>query len=139
MERYDLSYPVALPSNHDDDPLSLVAQLVSDNRPDINAVWSRGVAPGEIEQQQTCRIVDTRSVEANAATTNAEGLFYRLIVRLHKFSLGRTDYRQSVHWQRGLVLDYGYNGRALLEHVGNDIRITVRAAYPEYFLSVLTT
>jgi hypothetical protein len=36
------------------------------------------------------------------------------------------------------VLDDDYNGRALLENVGNDVRITVRAAYPERFLSVLT-
>lgn len=61
-----------------------------------------------------------------------------MIVRLHKYSLGRVNYEKSVHWQRGLVLDDDYNGRALLEHVGNDVRITVRAAYPERFLSVLT-
>jgi len=36
------------------------------------------------------------------------------------------------------VLDDDYNGRALLEHIGNDVKITVRAAYPEAFLSVLT-
>lgn len=71
-------------------------------------------------------------------TATAEGLFYQLIVRLHKFSLGRVNYEESVHWQRGLVLDDDYNGRALLEHIGNDIRITVRAAYPERFLLALT-
>ena len=48
------------------------------------------------------------------------------------------NYKESVHWQRGLVLDDDYNGRALLEHVGNDVRIAVRAPYPERFLSVLT-
>jgi hypothetical protein len=36
------------------------------------------------------------------------------------------------------VLDYEYNGQALLEHVGNDVRITVRAASPVTFLSILT-
>jgi hypothetical protein len=65
-------------------------------------------------------------------------LFFQLIVRLHKYSLGRVNYKASVHWQRGLVLDDDYNGRALLEHVGNDIRITVRAPYPQSFLAVLT-
>jgi len=79
-------------------------------------------------------------VEAqNGQSATAEGLFYQLIVRLHKFSLGREDHRKSVHWQRGLVLDDFYNGRALLEHVSKDIRIIVRAPYPERFLSVLTS
>jgi hypothetical protein len=77
-------------------------------------------------------------VDDKGQSATAEGLFYQLIVRLHKFSLGRVNYEESVHWQRGLVLDDDYNGRALLEHIGNDIRITVRAAYPERFLSALT-
>lgn len=37
------------------------------------------------------------------------------------------------------MLDDFYNGRALMEYVGNDVRITVRAPYPERFLSVLTS
>jgi len=65
-------------------------------------------------------------------------LFFQLIVRLHKYSLGRLNHDQSVHWQRGLVLDDTDNGRALLENVGYDVRITVRAPYPEGFLSVIT-
>ncbi len=59
--------------------------------------------------------------------------------RLHKHSLGRANYDESVHWQRGLVLDGDYNGLALLEHIGNDVRITVRAPYPERFLAMLTS
>jgi hypothetical protein len=74
----------------------------------------------------------------NGQSAPAEGLFYQLIVRLHKYSLGRVRYADSVHWQRGLVLDYDYNGRALLEYVGNDVRITVRAPYPEFLLAILT-
>jgi hypothetical protein len=77
-------------------------------------------------------------VDERGQSATAEGLFYQLIVRLHKFSLGRANYKESVHWQRGLVLDDDYNGRALLEHVGNDVRITVRAPYPQAFLAVLT-
>ncbi|MEL6401024.1 MAG: hypothetical protein AAFR26_18445 [Cyanobacteria bacterium J06626_4] len=68
----------------------------------------------------------------------AEGLFYQLIVRLHKYSLGRDNYHNSIHWQRGLMLDHEYNGRALMEHIGNDIKTTVRAARPDRFLSYLT-
>ena len=136
MERFDLSYRVAgLPTKDGSDEMSLVAQLVPDNRPVSIPAWASSATGGTMQQEQICRIVDTR----NGQSATAEGLFYQLIVRLHKYSLGRVNYKESVHWQRGLVLDDDYNGRALLEHVGNDVRITVRAAYPERFLSVLTS
>jgi len=159
MERFDLSYKVAVPAEPEDalgfwqrvegyintsqKPLaelhytSLVAQLVPDLRPkelEFDEAWPASLPDGDCQQMQICRIVETTSGQS----ANAEGLFYQLIVRLHKYSLGRVNYRQSVQWQRGLVLDDDYNGRALLEHTGNDVRITVRAAYPEAFLAVLT-
>jgi Leucine-rich repeat (LRR) protein/GTPase SAR1 family protein len=136
MERYDLSYRVAEPKNGEAET-SLIAQLVPDVRPDpseLTSVWPDVPLESDEQQSQICRIVDAR----NGQSATAEGLFFQLIVRLHKYSLGRQNYGDSVHWQRGLVLDDYYNGRALLEYIGNDIRITVRAAYPERFLSVLT-
>jgi hypothetical protein len=136
MERFDLSYRVADPSSRgNSDPQSLIAQLVPDTTPDkeLQSVWSSHANSGDIQQTQICRIVDEKGQSAAA-----EGLFYQLIVRLHKYSLGREDYVRSVHWQRGLVLDDEYNGRALLRHVGNDVHITVRAPYPERFLAMLT-
>jgi GTPase SAR1 family protein len=136
MERFDLSYQVAVLSPKDNtDPASLIAQLVPDTRPekDFEREWPPAVTAGDIQQVQICRIVDDKGQSATA-----EGLFYQLIVRLHKYSLGREDYCKSVHWQRGLVLDDDYNGRALLEHKGNDVHITVRAPYPERFLAMLT-
>lgn len=137
MERYDLSYRV--PDIHQDqtDETSLIAQLVPDVRPpeaEFNVGWPLILTRGDEQQSQICRIVDGQSGQS----ATAEGLFYQLIVRLHKYSLGRVNRSESLHWQRGLVLDDDYNGRALLENVGNDVRITVRAAYPERFLSVLT-
>lgn len=136
MDRFDLSYRVAglLPKGKSDET-SLIAQLVPDNRPekDLEREWPPDVVTGDIQQMQICRIVDDKGQSATA-----EGLFYQLIVRLHKYSLGRVNYHDSVHWQRGLVLDDDYNGRALLEHVGNDVRISVRAPYPERFLAMLT-
>lgn len=137
MERFDLSYRVAgLPFNGDSDPANLIAQLVPDTRPekDLEREWPPTVVSGDIQQVQICRIVDTQ----NRQSATAEGLFYQLIVRLHKYSLGHVNYSDTVHWQRGLVLDDDYNGRALLEHIGNDVRITVRAPYPERFLAMLT-
>jgi Leucine-rich repeat (LRR) protein len=161
MERFDLSYKVSLATDLSDEigfwqrvrqipekaPVggskateirytSLVAQLVPDIRPDdaLNRVWPDQLADGDEEQVQVCKIVEANTGQSAAA----EGLFYQLIVRLHRFSLGRHSFRESVHWQRGLVLDDDYNGRALMEHHVNDVRITVRAPYPEKFLSVLT-
>ena len=134
MERFDLSYrAVGLSPNDNTDPAYLIAQLVPDNRPESIPAWSESVSSGDIQQEQICRIVDQKDQSAAA-----EGLFYQLIVRLHKYSLGRVKFPDSVHWQRGLVLDDDYNGRALLEHKGNDVRITVRAPYPERFLAMLT-
>ncbi|MEZ2301254.1 MAG: COR domain-containing protein [Microcoleus sp.] len=131
MERFDLSYQVVLdpakPSN-----TSLIAQLVPDTRPELSN-WGQQPEAGDRQQIQICRIVDDRGQLAVA-----EGLFYQLIVRLHKYSLGRCNYEQSIHWQRGLMLDDDYNGRALLEYIDSDVKITVRAAYPERFLSYLT-
>jgi Leucine-rich repeat (LRR) protein len=136
MERFDLSYRVAGPPSKDhSDPSSLIAQLVPDTRPekDLEGEWPLHVTAGDIQQAQICRIVDQKGQSATA-----EGLFYQLTVRLHKYSLGRVNFKESVHWQRGLVLDDDYNGRALVEHVGNDVHITVRAPYPERFLAMLT-
>jgi internalin A len=134
MERFDLSYKVVLdPAASVESTTSLIAQLVPDNRPTQLPDWGEEPATGDRQQSQICRIVDDRGQRANA-----EGLLYQLIVRLHKYSLGRAKYENSVHWQRGLMLDHDYNGRALLEHIGTDVKITVRAAYPERFLSYLT-
>jgi internalin A len=135
MEKFDLSYPVVFggPPNQPS-TTSLIAQLVGDDRPASLPGWGDTPGDGDAEQRQVCRIVDDKG---QAAT--AEGLFYQLIVRLHRFSLGRDEYSKSVHWQRGLMLDNSYNGRALLEHLGTDVRITVRAAYPAQFLGYLTT
>lgn len=137
MERFDLSYRVADSSaQNDNDPLILIAQLVPDTRPvvDLAHKWtSYPITSTNPQQVQVCRIVDDQGSWAVA-----EGLFYQLIVRFNKYSLGRSNYNDSIHWQRGLVLDDDYNGRALLEYIEKDIRITVRAPYPERFLALLT-
>lgn len=134
MARFDLSYRVVDPSREKRSDTILVAQLVPDTKPENLPDWGEQPQMGDRQQAQICRIVERRS--GNTAT--AEGLFYQLIVRLHRYSLGRSHYEGSVHWQRGLMLDDDYNGRALMELSGNDVRITVRAAYPEFFLFELT-
>ena len=101
MERFDLSYKVALPTEASDaigfwhqfrgmlskavgrkDALtnlhytSLIAQLVPDTRPEtqLAAAWPPDVESGDIQQAQICRIVDAQ----NGQSATAEGLFYQL-------------------------------------------------------------
>jgi hypothetical protein len=134
MERFDLSYRVAEAGRTEAEGTSLIAQLVPDVRPDPLLGWPASPAAGDAQQVQICRIADA----AQNQSATAEGLFYQLIVRLHKYSLGRVNYADSVHWQRGLVLEDDTGARAFLEHIGNDVRITVRSPYPERFLAALT-
>ena len=131
MDRFDLSYQVVLPQE-DMHQTWLIAQLVPSGRPDD---WQKHwpLNPGDKERTQVCRIIDAET----GRTASAEGLIYRLIVRLHRYSLGRNNYYKSRHWKRGMILDDGFNGRALIEEISGDVRITVRAAYPERFLSHL--
>jgi C-terminal of Roc, COR, domain/Ras of Complex, Roc, domain of DAPkinase/Leucine rich repeat len=132
MEQFDLSYRVERSGQAAD--TSLIAQLVPGARPDgFERDWGQQPQAGDIEQTQICRIVDT----ATGDPAKAEGLFYQLIVRLHRYSLGRQDYQLSCHWQQGLLLDDKYNGRALIERQNDNIRIIVRAALPERFLHQL--
>ncbi|MBN9121985.1 MAG: leucine-rich repeat domain-containing protein [Planctomycetes bacterium] len=135
MERFDLSYQIATPAGKKVPETILVAQLVPDVRPEekLAAAWPAAPFGGQTQQTQLCQIVDKQNRPAAA-----EGLLYQLIVRLHRYSLGRADYARSVHWQQGVVLEDTYGSRALLEQVENDIRVTVRAPFPDRFLAVLT-
>ena len=136
MERFDLSYRVAEAGITEEKGTSLIAQLVPDVRPQdaILAKWPEQPHEGDEEQVQICRVVE----DDTGRSAPAEGLFYQLIVRLHKYSLGRVNYEDSIHWQRGLLLEDDTGARAFLAHVGYDVRITVRSPYPERFLAALT-
>lgn len=134
MERFDISYRISADTIHQRyGEASLIAQLVPAARPKLPG-WEEKPAPSELQQTQICQIVDNET----GYSTPAEGLFYQLIVRLHRYSLGRENYEKSKHWQRGLMLEDSYHGRALLERVGNDVQISVRAAYPSFFMRLLT-
>lgn len=127
MEKFDLSYQVELPES-----TSLLAQLVPSSRPEGWAQdWHQ--KPEEKKLTQICRLLDKET----GRTVELEGLIYRLIVRLHRYSLGRDDYNKSRHWKNGLLLDDGFNGRAFIEEIAGDVYITVRAVYPSGFLGYL--
>jgi uncharacterized membrane protein len=127
MEKFDLSYQVELP-----EATSLMAQLVPSSRPEgWDHDWVQ--KPEEKELTQICRLLDKET----GRTVELEGLIYRLIVRLHRYSLGRSDYNKSRHWKNGLLLDDVFNGRAFIEEIAGDVYITVRAVYPSGFLGYL--
>jgi len=97
IERFDLSYRIKI--NGEPTETSLIAQLVPDNHPESLPNWETEPDPADKQPIQICRIVD----EQTGQQANAEGLFYQLIVRLHQYSLGRENYPDSIHWQRGLM------------------------------------
>ena len=131
MERFDLSYPVQF-ADAGKPPTSLIAQLVPSSRPEgWELDWT--LKPGDRERTEVCRILDAET----GRTVEVEGLMYRLIVRLHRYSLGRENYDKSRHWKNGLLLDDDFNGRAFIEQIAGDIYITVRAAYPSGFLGYI--
>lgn len=133
MDRFDLSYQVTMPKEEDPDT-SLVAQLVPGSRPDDWAKsWPPTVTMGDSVRRRICRMVDAET----GRPAEVEGLLYRLIVRLHRYSLGKLNYFDSRHWKTGLILDDGINGRALIEELAGDVHVTVRAAYPDGFLGNL--
>jgi internalin A len=128
MEKFDISYPLAQ-ANVVDNKISLITQLVPGGRPENwEDEWK--LNNGDKESKRVFRVFEVKT----GRTTEAEGIMSRLIARLHRFSLGKLDYLNSCHWQNGMVLEDDYNGRALIEYIRGDIHITVRAAYPEYFL-----
>ncbi len=138
MERFDLSYQVVLSTAEgttEPPETSLIGQLVPGARPEgLAEDWGPESETGDTQRTQVCRIMDAET----GISAQAEGLMYQLIVRFHPYSMGRNNYTRSRHWQKGLLLDDDYNGRALLEHIDNDIHITVRAAYPERFLHMIS-
>ncbi len=131
MEKFDLSYQVELPEAGAT-PTTLMAQLVPSSRPD-GWVQDWVLKPDDTERTQICRLLDKET----GRTVELEGLIYRLIVRLHRYSLGRDNYDNSRHWKNGLLLDDVFNGRAFIEEIAGDVYITVRAAYPSGFLGHL--
>ncbi len=113
MEKFELSY--RLPGGL----TSLVAQHVPTMKPEL--AWDWETEPNEDENRLSlvCRLDYT-----------PVGLIPRLIVRTSRFSQGH-------HWQQGVFLNHPWDGTALIEQVGNQIKLQVRGVYPQTFLGIL--
>ena len=115
MEKYDVSYRL------EDEPSSLVAQLVTDVRPRLPWLPGEGVPSGQAEISLVCRMEEV-----------PEGLVPWMTVRTHRFWMPRY-----FHWQRGMFLQYPPHGTAMLELRGREFVATVRGAWPNYFMDIL--
>jgi hypothetical protein len=129
MEEYEISYRVS-DERGGRPPTSLIPQLVDPRTPDL-AAWE-GYGSDLPEQMRICKFSD-----ASGNFHIPEGLIYRLIVRLHRFSMGRERHTESLHWTGGLVLDHGLHGRALIALGKNHVTVKVKAAYPMYLLNLI--
>jgi len=115
MERFDVCYRM------EDDQADLVAQLVNVKRPD-GIPWSAddGTPPGITRLKLVCRMDE-----------DPPGLVPWMIVRTHRYN------RRHLHWQKGIFLEHGQHGTALIEFFDRELTIQVRAEYPAHLTSIL--
>lgn len=128
MREYQIAYQVR---GHMAEPTSLISQMVPFVPPDL-AEWRRFDA----SHQQTYVI---KFLDSNRRPVIPPGLMFQLITWFHRYSLGNSDYDQSLHWAHGMVIDDGYNGRALVEIDDREqtISVTVKAHYPTYLCKLI--
>ncbi|RPJ19448.1 MAG: hypothetical protein EHM33_30260, partial [Chloroflexi bacterium] len=123
MEKYDVSY--RLP----DGKASLVAQHVPQVRPELP--WlPEGDPPENLR----------RIAMICAMEEDPPGLVPWMIVRTHDYSTEQTNATGSIHrlhWQKGMFLNHGTHGEAMLEKRDREFHIYTQADWPEYFMNVI--
>ncbi len=119
MEKYDVSY--RLPEER---KASLVAQHVPQIRPELP--W----LPEKETPQDQRRIAMICSMEEDPP-----GLVPWMIVRTHDYSVEEGNHH--LHWQKGMFLDHGSHGQAMLEKRDREFHVYAQAAWPEYFMNVI--
>jgi internalin A len=68
------------------------------------------------------------------------GLVPWMIVRTHDYAVEQKNPTGSVHrlhWQKGMFLNHGLHGEAMLEQRGREFHIYAQAAWPEHFMNVI--
>ena len=119
MEKYDVSY--RLPEERH---ASLVAQHVPQVRPALP--W----LPEQEPPENLRRIAMICAMEEDPP-----GLVPWMIVRTHDYAVEQG--KHHLHWQKGMFLNNGTHGEAMLEHRGREFHVYAQATYPEYFMNVL--
>ena len=118
MEKFDVSYRL-----EDDESHSLIAQLVSHERPNLPWRQTAELSSGVRRLAMVCRLSDM-----------APGLIPWMTVRHHRASTG-------LYWRRGVFLRHpiaAYASEALLElRHSNELTLEVRAPSPDLYFNVL--
>lgn len=121
MAQYELLYRVP---DLEGEPTYLIAQLVPTSQPDLSSVWTNFSAfESFLREVEVFERVDN-------TPASPFGLMERLIVRLHRLSLGRDDVRDSLHWRRGVALQDRNANRALVRLLGTSLVVDVRGPFP---------
>ena len=118
MQMYELTYDVS--TEHAAEPVSLIAQLVPNTRPDMS-VWE-DFRPADRVYEQTCRLSEGPA----GPQVLPEALMFRLIVRFHLQRFRDVERPQGVHWRGGMVLQSRYGARALVT-ARSDVGVRVQA------------
>jgi GTPase SAR1 family protein len=119
MEKYDVSY--RLPEERH---ASLVAQHVPQVRPAL---------PWLPEQEPPANL--RRIAMICAMEEDPPGLVPWMIVRTHDYSVEQG--KHHLHWQKGMFLNHGLHGEAMLEKRDREFHVYAQADWPEYFMNVL--
>jgi GTPase SAR1 family protein len=136
MEETEISYRLPLrTATRNRAEMSLIAQLVDRNPPlTWQSRWEVPIRGIHTEMVRLFSFLPPQGRKLQRLT----GLVYRLIVRLHEYSLGRRDYTQAVHWQNGLLLSNDYGDLARIEFRDDDeLEIRVRGLIPVSFMDRL--
>jgi hypothetical protein len=120
MEKYDVCYRLT------DGKASLVAQHVPQVRPELP--W----LPEQEPPKDQRRIAMVCSMEEDPP-----GLVPWMIVRTHDYAYPVNAH--SLHWQKGMFLDHGTHGTAILEKRGREFHVYTQAEWPEHFMNVIHT
>jgi len=119
MEKYDVSY--RLPEERH---ASLVAQHVPQVRPALP--W----LPEENPPANLRRIAMICAMEEDPP-----GLVPWMIVRTHDYSVEQG--KHHLHWQKGMFLNHGTHGQAMLEQRGREFHVYTQGDWPQYFMTVI--
>jgi internalin A len=119
MEKYDVCY--RLP---DDRKASLVAQHVPQVRPELPWLPEQNPPTDQRRIAMVC-----------AMEEDPPGLVPWMIVRTHDYSVEQG--KHHLHWQKGMFLNHGTHGTAMVEKRDREFHIYAQAAWPAHFMNVL--
>ncbi|HPF40679.1 MAG TPA: leucine-rich repeat domain-containing protein [Phycisphaerae bacterium] len=120
MDRFDVSYGL---ENGDKNGRSLIPQLIRSAPPEKSLPWTpeSEVRTGESQLSIVFDFFEPPRGLAPIAT-----------VHTHRY---RKD--DTLHWQRGVFLEYSDYGTAFVELRERELWLSARGAYPPHFLSLL--